>query len=137
MQLWLRHLLALALVLGTFTSPVHAQDDEDVEMSDDESMDDEPMDDEGMESMDGDAPEWDQPRIMVIRERRTPTPLFRAARRIAGQAGEVVDAGSHTREARSRGIPPTSDEAFEQLLPDADVTLVMIVQRTWLRRLQP
>jgi hypothetical protein len=70
---------------------------------------------------------WALPRILVVPERRTPDALIRNLYSLLGTVGEVVPADDYIREARSRGFPPEADEAFEAVLPEMDVELVVVV----------
>lgn len=78
---------------------------------------------------------WQRPRVLVVRARRTPIEILRAVRDLAEQVGEPINAGPYVREARDSGLPPTSDEAFEQLLPAQNVAVVAVIQRTWFNNL--
>lgn len=75
----------------------------------------------------GDGSDWVRPRLLVIRDRQTPRRLMREVTGLFESVGDVVAGTEFEREARARGLPPTSATAFEQLLPDLDVALVIVV----------
>lgn len=88
-----------------------------------------------VEPGEGSDADWQRPRILVVRASRTPIELLRSVRELAEQVGEAINAGPYVREARDGGLPPTSDAAFEQLLPAQNVAIVAVIQRTWLNRI--
>ena len=76
---------------------------------------------------DDDATTWAQPRLLVLGERGTPGYVVRALRQVLASAGEIVGADEYLNAAREAGLAPVSDEAFERLLPDQDVVLVIVI----------
>src|SRR5690606_15242190 len=68
---------------------------------------------------------WEMPRVMLLPARQTPRSIALALGDVLGQAAELVTADDYVREARSRGLPPESPEAFVQVLPDLNVALVV------------
>lgn len=89
--------------------------------------DDPPAEETPAETPTDDPSTWALPRILIVPERRTPDALIRNLYTLLGTVGEVVPADEYIREARSRGFPPEADEAFEAVLPEMDVELVVVV----------
>ncbi|MEM9191398.1 MAG: hypothetical protein AAGF12_19660 [Myxococcota bacterium] len=73
------------------------------------------------------GPGWERPTILLVPLRRTPDRLVRQVAELLEPVGDLSSADDYAREARARGLPPESDEAFEAVLPELDVDLVMVV----------
>jgi len=81
----------------------------------------------------GEAPpeeEWQAPKVMVVAATRTPRALVREVNELLSGVGQVEGSDAFVREARSRGFPPTSPEAFEVMLPEMDIALVLVIEVT-------
>ncbi len=87
------------------------------------------------ESEEVDTTDWEMPRVLLIRLPDTPVELLRVVRRLVQSVGEPVDAASFVRQARARGLRPTGYTAFEQLLRDLDVQLVVVISRVRVGRI--
>lgn len=70
---------------------------------------------------------WTVPRLLIVAERGTPATVSRSLARLLEGVGEQVDPDDFMREARERGLAPTSDAAYEHILPDLSVSLVIEV----------
>lgn len=75
----------------------------------------------------GEAFTWSVPRLLIVSERGTPVAVTRAVARLVEGIGEQIDPDDYLREARARGLAPTSDVAYEQILPELSVSLVIEV----------
>jgi len=81
-----------------------------------------------------DEGDWERPRILVVRAPRTPDRLLRSLGELIEPVGEVLSWREFERDARRRGLAPTADSTLETLLPDRDITLVILVSRRVVRR---
>ncbi len=71
--------------------------------------------------------EWQAPKVMVVAAPRTPRRLVREVNDLISGIGQLESAEAFVREARARGFPPASGEAFEVLLPEMDIALVLVI----------
>ncbi len=99
-------------------------DDQTPATGDEEAIDEEANDDEEPTSVE----EWVAPKILVVAEARTPRAIVREVSDLLAAVGEVESGDELVREARSRGLPPMSDAAFEALLPGAGMGLVVTLE---------
>ena len=100
----LTSLVALCLIVGAGVA--HAQD---------------------AEAEDVNVDEWARPRILLVRGRRVSNANVRKVREVLEQVGEVVDGDDFVRLARSRGLPRTAGQTFEQLMPEMGVALAVVL----------
>lgn len=77
---------------------------------------------------------WDVPRVMVVGAGRMPRRLEQQVTGLVQQVAEPASSDAYEREARARGLPPASDEAFEALLAEQDVELVVVIEAVRVRR---
>lgn len=108
------------VIAALWASPVAAQEEPDAQEPDaQEPAVQEPA-----------AAEPGLPRVLIVPEPRTPRSLVVQVSEILDSVGERVDSDAYVREARARGLPPDSEEAFDQLLGEQNVALVVVVGRS-------
>ncbi len=71
--------------------------------------------------------EFQAPKVMVVAAPRTPRELSREVNDILSAVGQLESPDAFVREARARGYPPDRGEAFEVLLPEMDIALVLVI----------
>ncbi|MCB9631914.1 MAG: hypothetical protein H6721_07240 [Sandaracinus sp.] len=133
---WLRlllvHVAALAALAGV--APAHAQEDESYEdESYEEDSGEETSADEGDSGEDIDTSEWQLPRTLVVAGPRVHTSIASQVNDVLRGVAEVVDGRSFARRAQREGLRPTSDTAYERLLGEENVALVVELQRGRIR----
>ncbi|MBX3246628.1 MAG: hypothetical protein KF901_05540 [Myxococcales bacterium] len=117
--------LWLAALLAASTSPVLAQDDEPTETFDES--------DPGDSGEDIDVSDWALPRVLVVVGPRLHQAVASQVNDVLRGVAEIVDGRSYVRRAQREGLRPTSDTAYEQLLAEEDVALVIELQPGRLR----
>lgn len=75
----------------------------------------------------GNGRSWRQPRLLILPQRRTPPEILRQVVQLTRDIGELVIGSEFIRAARARGFDPTSAEAFEALLAEQQVDVVVVV----------
>jgi len=76
---------------------------------------------------------WELPRALLVRGRRLPQTTARQVAEALTGVLEIVDDATFVRGARARGLPPTSDAAFEALVGDMDLALIVVMERGRIR----
>lgn len=122
--LWMLLALLLAGSPGGFAAAQAEGEDDAAEGE----LEDEAAGEEGF-----DEAEWQLPRVLLVRGPRTPVSLTRQVADTLEGIAEVVSGRGFVRRARQAGLRPTSSTAYERLLEEENVALVLEVRRTRFR----
>ncbi len=123
-------LLLLTALLATAPSALHAQADDDGDDQGEAASEEVASEAEGEEV---DTSDWQLPRAMIVVGPRVRDAVASQVGDVLRDVAEVVDGRGFARRAQREGLRPTSDTAYERLLADENVALVVELQEGRIR----
>lgn len=126
--LW--RLLLPAALLASAPAPLQAQNDDDG-FAEEDTVSEQAYDDAQGEEVD--TSDWQLPRAMIVVGPRVRDAVASQVGDVLRDVAEVVDGRGFARRAQREGLRPTSDTAYERLLAEENVALVVELQEGRIR----